>query len=1185
MTKKYALLIALISGAIYFSFSQTTIAIQDFDGTAPEWSFTNDVTFFDNGADGFYGIHDDNNLLTDGTPNDTGTGNPADINAIDFTNILSDFLFVNDLEDEGVNGTTGNATVTFSPVTVSGYNTISLSFDYDIVGFERSADEINYQVYLDGVGQGLVRMVPFANSGAYTNEGTASITIPDGTTTIYLELIVKQNGDADQAGFDNFKVTGIPSCAPSHTISTFSPSEGPVNTLVTITGTGFTAGSMATLNGTTATIVSQTATELQILIPAGASSGILTITENGCDLASSNSFTIIGSKNASCSGSVSTNELFISEITDATAGSLSYIEIYNSTGATVDLSDYTIQLRYNAGGTTNIISPSGNLPDGGIYVASTTIDTQCAGIVGADASLSNVTSGIGGINTAKNDSDCVSLYKNYVSSANPGTLIDVWGDCADKNWRENLGVAIGNEGFDFRRLTNSSPPSVNFTPSDWDIIDWDDDACTDDDYSDIGFFTPGLAPSITGFSTAGSGCSGARTITVLATEGFDDAADTKDLVYQWYVVAPGASNWTALTDVTPYSGVTTSVLTISDISGFNGYQYYCQVMEDDADCFVATDATFISTETATWDGTTWNWSDGTASGTIPTLSNAVVMDGNYNTSTNGSFEACSLIIDSGTLNIANGNYVNVVNDVTIYGGRLTVQTKGALIQQGVGIDAGSFTLSGGNSNVNKRTARLQNYYDYTYWGSPITNGTVGTSLFSTNPNRRYWFDASNFIDSNNDGIDDNGDAWTLADASLALTPGMGVATTHDQNFFTPNTAYTYNFEGPLNTGDISYSVVYNTANDNTLHWNLLGNPYPSALDVDTFFTTNINTLGRAVYMWSHVSPPLGSNPGNEVLNFNQNDYVTINHAGEAGNGADTDGDGDIDGDDTPVRQIPSGQGFFMATITSGSVNFTNDMRVSGENSNNQFYRNTNNLTNQSPYKEKLWLNLSSEIGIYSQICLVYMDEATAGFDGNSYDTTRNYAGNAGMLYSLIDDQGETPFVIQAKSLSDLNEDEVVKIGFGAYVSTIETYTIDLLKFEGNFVSNNTVFLKDNLLGILHDLTASKYEFESEGGQFSDRFELVFKQNSTLSSDEFELEANALKIIELEHGEVQFLLTNKNLSIQAVSIYDLQGRLIYDLEGSSNSETYDFSALSTSSYIANVRLSNGQIISQKAIKQF
>jgi RHS repeat-associated protein len=87
-------------------------------------------------------------------------------------------------------------------------------------------------------------------------------------------------------------------CAQVHaqapTIANLTPSSGPVGTLVTVTGTGFgTAQSSSTvsLSGTNATSVGWTDTEIQVLVPSGASSGPLSVTVNG-QTANSSAFTV-----------------------------------------------------------------------------------------------------------------------------------------------------------------------------------------------------------------------------------------------------------------------------------------------------------------------------------------------------------------------------------------------------------------------------------------------------------------------------------------------------------------------------------------------------------------------------------------------------------------------------------------------------------------------------------------------------------------------------------------------------------------------------------------------------------------------------------------------------------------------------------------------------------------------------
>ncbi|WP_201979721.1 IPT/TIG domain-containing protein [Hymenobacter rubidus] len=63
------------------------------------------------------------------------------------------------------------------------------------------------------------------------------------------------------------------------TISSFTPAFGPVGTVVTVTGSGFTGATGVTLNGTAATTFSVVgATQLTFTVPAGATTGLIAIT-------------------------------------------------------------------------------------------------------------------------------------------------------------------------------------------------------------------------------------------------------------------------------------------------------------------------------------------------------------------------------------------------------------------------------------------------------------------------------------------------------------------------------------------------------------------------------------------------------------------------------------------------------------------------------------------------------------------------------------------------------------------------------------------------------------------------------------------------------------------------------------------------------------------------------------------
>ncbi len=167
-----------------------TIALQDFDGASPEWTYTNDITFFDNGwgTDGYYGIID----VADAAPID----NPQFSN-----NILGE----NDLNDEGENGTTGWATVTFATIDVSAYENIKVKFDWDIDGYVNNSNDAQYRLIYDGSNQSRVFLLN-GNGVPDSDQGQVSVDVPGFVDTVALEIRVRNNRLAGFSGFDNFRI-------------------------------------------------------------------------------------------------------------------------------------------------------------------------------------------------------------------------------------------------------------------------------------------------------------------------------------------------------------------------------------------------------------------------------------------------------------------------------------------------------------------------------------------------------------------------------------------------------------------------------------------------------------------------------------------------------------------------------------------------------------------------------------------------------------------------------------------------------------------------------------------------------------------------------------------------------------------------------------------------------------------
>ncbi|SHF00774.1 Por secretion system C-terminal sorting domain-containing protein, partial [Psychroflexus salarius] len=164
------------------------IAQEDFDGSTPSWSYTNDIPFFDNGTDGSYGI------FTNAAP-------------LSNTNFSGNVLFENDLDDEGDNGTSGFATVTFEEISVENFSNVVLSFDWEVIDYNANADDAKYEIIVDGVSNGEVFLV---DGGVDPTDGSGTVTynVPVATSTISLLVSVRNNGASGYSAFDNIKIEG-----------------------------------------------------------------------------------------------------------------------------------------------------------------------------------------------------------------------------------------------------------------------------------------------------------------------------------------------------------------------------------------------------------------------------------------------------------------------------------------------------------------------------------------------------------------------------------------------------------------------------------------------------------------------------------------------------------------------------------------------------------------------------------------------------------------------------------------------------------------------------------------------------------------------------------------------------------------------------------------------------------------
>lgn len=536
----------------------------------------------------------------------------------------------------------------------------------------------------------------------------------------------------------------------------------------------------------------------------------------------------------------------------------------------------------------------------------------------------------------------------------------------------------------------------------------------------------------------------------------------------------------------------------------------------------------------TWNGSSWN-------NGAPNDFTSVLIDGDYSTGSNGDFDSCDCSISAGNSLIIDANtYVLVENDLNV-DGNLEVAHEGSLVM----IDNGGSVTVNGSINVHK-TSTPFNQYDYMYWSSPTANETIGSALVSSVSNRIYSYDHLN--------------TWQFANGSTVMEAGRGYIAMGDTSGSFPKTQSVI-FDGPLNTGTILRPVGYDASFG--YGWNLVGNPYPSAVDASLLLNNTANTgvVNGTIYLWTHNTERSESTPGTGKYNYSSNDYASYT--------VGTGGVAAVSGGPVPNGNIASGQGFFIQATTSGDLTFDNSMRVTTNN--DQLFRGSEKTTQQP--KDRIWLDMKNNEGAFSQILIGFIEGATNGIDRN-FDGPRFWGNSYVSFYSIND---ESFLAINGKR--PLADKETIKLGYYTTINQGDSLKIAIQNLEGQ-LHEYQVYLNDKQTGALHDLRQGDYEFAvEEQGLFNDRFELQLIKASVLSVEEEHEVDDDLLIVNRDEF-LEFKTTNRKL-ITSLRIFDILGKPILKTTPHLDHYNFDVSNLKKGTIILiSATFENNQKISKK-----
>ncbi|MFZ4414545.1 MAG: hypothetical protein ACOYOV_15790 [Bacteroidales bacterium] len=419
--------------------------------------------------------------------------------------------------------------------------------------------------------------------------------------------------------------------------------------------------------------------------------------------------------------------------------------------------------------------------------------------------------------------------------------------------------------------------------------------------------------------------------------------------------------------------------------------------------------------------------------TPPSLAN-VLISGNATLSSNQSLTDLTLMTNTGTLTMNAGTQLSV--DGNLYNDNATA---GALTLKA---DGGLHPTASLKNNTASVTATVEQYITSNWYSSPadgwhllsspVANQSISGSFTPTGNLNGYdffaWDEASSWWFNQKQGNN-----------LVTFTPGSGYLVAYEQSG-------TKTFTGSLNAANLTKNLSYESTDAVLKGWNLIGNPYPCAINwtIGSWTKTNIESYAK---VWDGVG----------------NNYI------------------DVTLQETPNRYIiPAMQGFFVkANGTSPSIVIPADAKV---HSGQGFYKTTQDMLVMKVSKDNA--------PVYDKAAICFNSLSTNLYDP-TYDATEMPSfGDAPGLYSLLAN-GEK-LSINTIPLPGINT--LINMCFIAGTNATYTFTASNL---ANISFTHPIVLEDTKTGLSQDLFQNPiYQFTADTNDNIHRFILHFNASAT-----------------------------------------------------------------------------------------
>lgn len=500
----------------------------------------------------------------------------------------------------------------------------------------------------------------------------------------------------------------------------------------------------------------------------------------------------------------------------------------------------------------------------------------------------------------------------------------------------------------------------------------------------------------------------------------------------------------------------------------------------------------------------------------------------------------------------------------------------------------------GNGSISVFQIGTSNSYQYNYWGFPVAvppNGNYKITDFLKEPTGKTNYREAKLtaaLDGTADPLSISSywiyafsgkgySSWQFLGDHFDLKPGEGFSMkgVNDSNnleiegeLVNAGNAQTYDFRGKPNDGEISLEIE----KEQIL---LVGNPYPSALDLKKFLLENTDTTGIA-YFWDS-SKKLNSHqlddyeggygiysPGADLylppafIKFS--DYTFTGETGEL----------------IPRRISPIAQGFMVIGSANGHVTFNNSQRVY-----------------QKEYP-KISVFKTSEEYIPTVILKVEMDSTYVRELGLALRNDSGKENDHAMDAEMFDEKpNEIAWDIDGKNFAinvrPFEDQELIPLNIYLKEKTILNFSIAEFR---NF-NPDRVFIYDRKDDLYFSIKTGYLKLELEAGDYTNRFFFTFLEKfpaavnidpkiDPLSLKPTNVLLNTVEIFQNNREERLEIAILYESALSNLRLYTINGRLVSNQVLKQKEKEFNLPTgnLSTGVYIVKVNTTDGKELTKK-----